>query len=127
MAEVSRTSPPSFKRMKSLSTLTGLFWVAPYTPLPLQDGDTPLHYAADSDHVETVRLLLDSGADKEAKTIVRGERIAGCVAPDRGLRVRRGALRVCRGGVGSFLASPAFTPVSPPKFGRFPTEMDSAL
>ena len=39
---------------------------------PLQYGMTPLHYAAMyDDQFETVRLLLDRGADNEATDIVR--------------------------------------------------------
>ena len=46
---------------------------APLPPLlPLKDGYTPLHLAAMEGHLESVRLLLDRGADKEAKTKVRG-------------------------------------------------------
>ena len=36
-----------------------------------QNGATPLHTAAFSGHLECVRLLLERGADKEAKTKVR--------------------------------------------------------
>ena len=42
-----------------------------------QNGGTPLHYAADNGHESTVRLLLDRGADKEAKHKVRDERGGG--------------------------------------------------
>ena len=41
------------------------------SPLHLQDDRTPLHLAASNDHLESVRLLLDRGADKEAKLKVR--------------------------------------------------------
>ena len=41
----------------------------------LQDGRTPLHWAS----LETARLLLDRGADKEATCYVRGEGW-GCAA-----------------------------------------------
>ena len=33
----------------------------------LQDSKVPLHKAVNMDHVESVRLLLDRGADMEAK------------------------------------------------------------
>ena len=46
---------------------------SPSLLLFLQYGYTPLHLAADKGHLESVRLLLDCGADKEAKTNVRGE------------------------------------------------------
>jgi hypothetical protein len=36
-----------------------------------QNGDTPLHYAAQRGHVECVALLVERGADKEAKDKVR--------------------------------------------------------
>jgi ankyrin repeat protein len=36
-----------------------------------QDGDTALIYAADDGHADCVRLLIDAGADKEAKNNVR--------------------------------------------------------
>ena len=39
---------------------------------PLQDGSTPLVLAAYHGHFEIARLLLDSGADKEATDAVRG-------------------------------------------------------
>jgi ankyrin repeat protein len=37
----------------------------------LQNGATPLHYAAKESKLEVATLLLDRGADKEAKTKVR--------------------------------------------------------
>ena len=49
---------------------------APTTPpslLSLQFGYTPLHEAALKGHLESVRLLLDRGADKEDTDMVRGE------------------------------------------------------
>ena len=46
----------------------------PHTPsTPLQDGNTPLHCAAVKDQVESIRLLLDRGANTEAKDKVLGE------------------------------------------------------
>ena len=42
-------------------------------PTPLQDGFTPLNNAAFKGHLEIVRLLLDRGADKEARDKVRGD------------------------------------------------------
>jgi ankyrin repeat protein len=36
-----------------------------------QDGWTPLHYASWSGHVDCARLLLERGADKNAKNEVR--------------------------------------------------------
>ena len=47
-------------------------YTLPSSP-PLQDGGTPLHWAARNDHLESVRLLIDRGADKDAKNNVRGE------------------------------------------------------
>ena len=41
------------------------------SPFPLQDGYTPLLFAANDGYVETVRLLIDRGADIEGKTNVR--------------------------------------------------------
>jgi ankyrin repeat protein len=35
-------------------------------------GSTPLHYAAYNGHVEIARLLLQNGADVNAKTIMAG-------------------------------------------------------
>jgi ankyrin repeat protein len=37
-----------------------------------QDGKTPLHYAAQEGHAFVLTLLLERGADKEAKQEVRG-------------------------------------------------------
>ena len=60
---------------------------------PAQYGMTPLHWAAFNGRLEVVRLLLDSGADKEATNQVRtpcataaarcvgmcgGAKLAGC-------------------------------------------------
>ena len=39
----------------------------------MQGGYTPLHCAASNGHVESVRLLLDRGADKGALNSVRRE------------------------------------------------------
>ena len=44
----------------------------PIINLPLQELTTPLHWATCNGHLESVRLLLDRGADKEAKDMVRG-------------------------------------------------------
>jgi ankyrin repeat protein len=38
---------------------------------PSQHRDTPLHYAAGKGHKEIVSLLLDGGADIEAKDLVQ--------------------------------------------------------
>ena len=38
----------------------------------LQNGHTPLYIAAWKGHLEVAQLLLDSGANKEAKNEVRG-------------------------------------------------------
>ena len=47
-------------------------------PLPLQNGVTPLHYASMIGHLETVRLLLDRGTNKEAKdSLVRMDVLGG--------------------------------------------------
>ena len=40
-----------------------------------QKGWTPLHYAALYGHLVVVRLLLERGADKEAKSNVRAPRV----------------------------------------------------
>ena len=45
------------------------------SPLHLQYGHSPLQCAAEHGHSKTVHLLLDKGADMEAKNIVRGEGI----------------------------------------------------
>ena len=39
------------------------------------DGPTALNLAAENGHTECVRLLVESGADREAKEYVRGARI----------------------------------------------------
>ena len=36
----------------------------------LQDHDTPLHYAAREGHTDVVQLLINKGADINAKNIV---------------------------------------------------------
>ena len=62
-----------------------------------QDGDTPLHTAAFSGHLECVRLLLERGADKDAKTKVRAHTrttaAARCVGARRAQRVVGRGLR----------------------------------
>ncbi|EPY40064.1 26S proteasome non-ATPase regulatory subunit 10 [Angomonas deanei] len=49
--------------------------VAPQTPPDMDaadsDGWTPLHYAADKGHTETVRLLLEEGASVNSKDAMR--------------------------------------------------------
>ena len=42
--------------------------------VPLQDGDTALHCAAYYGHEEATGMLLQAGADREAKNNVSGER-----------------------------------------------------
>ena len=65
-----------FQALTSLPPATPTYPVAAPAPFPsiltLQDGLTPLHTAAIHGHVETVRLLLDRGADTGAKEKVRG-------------------------------------------------------
>ena len=46
----------------------------PVMSLPSQDGLTALHAAAAKDHTAVVRLLLEAGADTEAKDKVKGGR-----------------------------------------------------
>ena len=41
-----------------------------YLPILGQDGDTALYIACQEGHVKVVKLLLDRGADIEAKTNV---------------------------------------------------------
>ena len=41
---------------------------------PLQDGDTPLHRAAFRGHEGAIGVLLEAGADREAKKNVSGVR-----------------------------------------------------
>jgi ankyrin repeat protein len=48
-----------------------------------QNGRTALFYAAIKGHAECVRLLLDAGADTEAKNNVRGRSIASAVGRAR--------------------------------------------
>jgi hypothetical protein len=44
-----------------------------------QDGDTPLICAAQNGHTEIAALLLEKGADKDAKTLVGHCRRRPCV------------------------------------------------
>ena len=68
-------SAQSLALLSSLLTPSGMPAApAPLSsPLPLQDSRTALHNAALNGHLESVRLLLDRGADKEAKDNVRRE------------------------------------------------------
>ena len=45
-----------------------------------QNGSTTLILAADNGHTGFVRLLLDAGADKDAKNNVRGQSAVSAVA-----------------------------------------------
>ena len=40
----------------------------------LQDNATPLHAAADSGHADVVNMLLEGGADRDARTKVGADR-----------------------------------------------------
>lgn len=59
----------------------------------LQYGETPLHEAAKSGHVDVVRMLVDRDAFKEASTNVR--------APQQ--RPRRDVLRACMAQSGALI------------------------
>ena len=45
---------------------------------PLQNGDTPLHFAAYGGHEGAIGVLLEAGADREAKDNVSGDREGEC-------------------------------------------------
>lgn len=63
-----------------LSRLTELD--LPFLSLPfLLQGLTPLHLAADRNHPELVKILLEHGADKEAKDREDGMTAREMVAP----------------------------------------------
>ena len=57
----------------SLSFRGHVLSIAPPVPIFLQDVRTPLQWAAMHGHLESVRLLLDRGANTDAKGKVRGE------------------------------------------------------
>ena len=52
-----------------------------------QNGITPLHAAADHGHLEVARLLLEVGADINAKAAVSGRSVGDA---GLGVRTRRG-------------------------------------
>ena len=63
--------------------------------LPTQDGVTPLHNAAGMGHVVVARLLLDWGADRDAKGKVGVCRSGPCVVCGRGPNGTLVPVRVC--------------------------------
>jgi hypothetical protein len=66
-----RQMPPSLRRFHA-SGLTRA-----------QDGWTALIYAAVNSHADCARLLLNAGADKEAKDVVRRSRLDGACGCER--------------------------------------------
>ena len=48
--------------------------VAHHERAPLQHGETPLHAAATTGQEGAIKVLLEAGADREAKDNVSGER-----------------------------------------------------
>jgi hypothetical protein len=48
----------------------------------LQGGNTALIYAASSGHADCVRLLIDAGANKDAKTNVRDSQCFAGASPN---------------------------------------------
>jgi len=63
----------------ALSTCINFAW----NHLILQDGAAALMMAADNGHSDCVRMLIDAGADKEAKSKVRIDRFVAARASVR--------------------------------------------
>jgi hypothetical protein len=74
------------------------------SPRCAQNGRTPLMYAAEYGHLEIVRMLLDRGANKDAKENVRPTHL------DRGALSRSAARAAALQAAGSRAAVPACCP-----------------
>ena len=78
MPPLRHTVSPSLLGLWSAFLALTLFNPLLLLPVSLQDGCTPLHCAAMYGHLESVRLLVDRGADKGAKSNVRWKSDTGC-------------------------------------------------